>query len=98
MPQSGLGSSSSKNFSYNNFQSPSSMSTRVKNAKQSGSGSRKKRLIAAAGKEVKNNPPKILAKTAKKKGKKVASKQQVAIILNKARAAGAKIPGDKKKM
>lgn len=95
MSQTGLGSSSSKNFSFNNFQNPSSVSTRVNNAKKSGSGSRKKRILQKVGKEIKNNPPRILAKTAKKKGKKAAGKQKVAILLNKARAAGAKIPGDK---
>lgn len=37
--------------------------------------------------EMKANPPAILAKTAKKKGKKAAEKQRVAIGLNKARKA-----------
>ena len=95
MSQSGLGSSSSKNFSYNNFQSPKSMSTRVMNAKKS-SGGKKKKILQSVGKELKNNPPRILAKTAKKKGKAAANKQRVAILLSKARKAGAKIPGDKK--
>lgn len=57
-------------------------------------GGKKKtsRLIEAAGKEMKNSPPKILAKTARKSGAKQANKQRVAIMLSKARAAGANIP------
>jgi hypothetical protein len=41
--------------------------------------------IEKAGHELKVNPPKILAKTRKKKGKKRADKQRVAIMLSKAR-------------
>ena len=52
-----------------------------------------KQVLSKFGKEMKKNPPKILAKTAKKKGKKQAEKQRVAILLSKARRAGAKIPG-----
>ena len=37
----------------------------------------------AAFAEVKNNPPKILAKTRKKKGKAAARKQAIAIALSK---------------
>lgn len=48
--------------------------------------------IEAAGHEMKVNPPKILAKTQKKFGKKRMEKQKVAIMLSKAREAGAKIP------
>jgi hypothetical protein len=57
-------------------------------------GGKKKtaRLVDAAGKEIKNNPPKILARTARKLGAKQAAKQKVAIMLSKARAAGANIP------
>ena len=48
--------------------------------------------IEAAGHEIKENPPKILAHTAKKFGKARAKKQKTAIILAKARKEGAKIP------
>mgnify|MGYP001558508429 CR=1 FL=1 len=41
--------------------------------------------IAAAGHEVKTNPPRILAKTRKKFGAKRAEAQRTAIVLNKAR-------------
>lgn len=41
--------------------------------------------VKKAGHEVKENPPAILAKTAKKKGKKAARKQKIAIMLSKAR-------------
>jgi hypothetical protein len=51
-----------------------------------------KRLTKAAGHEIKVNPPKILAKTAAKSGAKQAAKQKVAIMLSKARSAGADIP------
>ena len=43
------------------------------------------RRRAAAFKEVKANPPAILAKTRAKKGAKAAREQAVAIALNKAR-------------
>lgn len=42
--------------------------------------------IEAAGHEIKENPPKILAKTKAKKGAGAANKQRVAIMLSKARA------------
>lgn len=41
--------------------------------------------IEAAGREIKEDPPAILAKTARKKGKAAAHKQKVAIMLSKAR-------------
>lgn len=46
-----------------------------------------KSKIEAAGHEMKVNPPKQLAKTARKFGKERASKQRVAIMLSKARRA-----------
>lgn len=56
--------------------------TKKKNAK----------ILKAVGHELKTNPPKVLKKTAKKSGKKRAAKQKIAILLSKARAAGARIP------
>ena len=53
--------------------------------------SKSKSIIKKVGHELKVNPPRILAKTAKKKGKAAAEKQRVAILLSKARRAGAKI-------
>ena len=53
---------------------------------------RKARLLSGIGKELKENPPKILEKTRKKKGAKAANKQRIAILLSKAREAGANIP------
>lgn len=44
-----------------------------------------KGAIESAGHEMKQNPPKQLAKTQKKFGKKKARKQAVAIMLSKAR-------------
>ena len=41
--------------------------------------------LQAAGHEIKENPPAILEKTAKKKGKSAAKKQRIAILLSKAR-------------
>lgn len=52
-------------------------------------------VIDAAFKEVTQNPPKVLASTAKKFGVERAKKQRVAIALNKARRAGAKLPSPK---
>jgi hypothetical protein len=51
----------------------------------------KDRRVSAAFHEVKHNPPKVLAKTRKKSGKKRARKQQIAIALSKARAKGARV-------
>lgn len=47
-----------------------------------------KAAIERAGHEMKQNPPKQLAKTAKKFGKSDANKQRVAIMLSKARKSG----------
>ena len=41
--------------------------------------------IEEAGHEIKENPPKILAKTRAKSGKKAAQRQAIAIMLSKAR-------------
>jgi hypothetical protein len=49
--------------------------------------------VAAAFHEVHTNPPAIVAKTRRKSGPGQARKQEVAIALSKARAAGASIPG-----
>lgn len=54
--------------------------------------SKSQKLIEAAGQEMKTNPPKILKATMRKKGAEAANKQRVAIMLSKARAAGADIP------
>jgi len=47
-----------------------------------------KAAIERAGREIKVNPPKQLAKTAKKFGAADAKKQRVAIMLSKARKGG----------
>jgi len=49
------------------------------------------RILTAVGRKMKAEPPKILAKTLRKKGKKVAERQRVAILLSKAKALGARI-------
>ena len=48
--------------------------------------------LEQAGYEIKTNPPKILARTRAKFGKARAEKQRVAILLSKARKAGAHVP------
>ena len=48
-------------------------------------------IIERAGAEIRDNPPKVLAKTRRKKGVAAARKQKIAIMLSKARRAGAKI-------
>ena len=52
------------------------------------------RILTGIGRELKDNPPDILEKTLKKKGKKAAESQRREILLSKARAAGADIPGN----
>ena len=53
---------------------------------------RTENILEKVGTELKNNPPAVLNKTARKKGVHQAEKQRKAILLSKARAAGAKIP------
>ena len=48
--------------------------------------------LERAGREIKENPPRVLASTARKFGPERAEKQRVAILLSKARQAGARIP------
>ena len=47
--------------------------------------------LESVGKELKNNPPKILAKTEAKFGPERAKKQRIAILLSKSRKRGAKV-------
>jgi len=54
-----------------------------------------KGILESVGHEMKVNPPKILAKTASKFGKADAERQRRAILLSKARRAGARIKGGK---
>jgi len=49
-------------------------------------------ILESVGHEMKVNPPKQLAKTARKFGASDAAKQRTAILLSKARKAGASIP------
>lgn len=48
-------------------------------------------MLQKIGHELKHNPPRVLAKTRKKKGKKQAERQRKAILLSKARRAGARV-------
>jgi hypothetical protein len=48
-------------------------------------------ILENIGHELKQNPPKILAKTRAKKGEAAANKQRVAILMSKARALHAKV-------
>lgn len=43
------------------------------------------RALQKAGHELKENPPRVLAKTSAKKGAKAANKQRVSIMFSKAR-------------
>ncbi len=54
-------------------------------------GTRTARILADVGSELKANPPRVLAQTRRKRGAKVAEKQRVAILLNKAREQGAHV-------
>ena len=51
-----------------------------------------KKTLQRIGKELKRNPPAVLAKTRRKKGKAAAERQRKAILLSKARKAGARVP------
>lgn len=48
--------------------------------------------MEAIGKELKTNPPAIVNSTKRKFGASRAKKQNVAILMNKARRAGVKVP------
>ncbi len=48
--------------------------------------------VQRAFKEVKKNEPKIVGETRRKKGKKAAEKQKIAIALSKARRKNVKLP------
>lgn len=52
-------------------------------------------ILEDVGHELKVNPPSIVASTARKFGPERARKQTVAILLNKSRRMGAKIPKPK---
>lgn len=54
--------------------------------------SRTAHILQAMGHEMKENEPAVLAKTRRKKGAKAAERQRRAILLDKARRAGAHIP------
>jgi hypothetical protein len=54
-------------------------------------GNKTQEMLQQVGHEMKNNPPSILAKTAKKKGAKASDKQRVASLLSKVRKAGGKV-------
>ena len=60
--------------------------TRDLSAVHGGERSRRRAsILAKIGSELKRNPPKILAKTRRKKGVKAANRQRTAILLSKAR-------------
>lgn len=50
------------------------------------------KILHRVGKEIKEKPPRVLAKTKKKFGAERAERQRKAILLAKARKAGASIP------
>lgn len=51
--------------------------------------------LSSAGRELKENPPKVLASTRRKFGAKRADKQRKAIMFSKARKLGATVPRPK---
>ena len=53
-------------------------------------------VLESVGNELKENPPKILARTRARFGVKRAEKQRVAILLSKARKRGAKVKRKKR--
>lgn len=63
-----------------------------KRASQMKGKGKTKKVLHLIGSEMKNNPPTILSKTMAKFGKARAEAQRKAILLSKARKAGANIP------
>jgi hypothetical protein len=59
--------------------------------------SKSRQITHRMGVEMRDNPPRIIEKTRREKGDKAAEKQRRAILLSKARRAGAKIPKKKSK-
>jgi hypothetical protein len=57
--------------------------------------SKTEKTLQSAGRELKDNPPAILASTRRKFGAARAKSQRRAILLSKARAKGARIPKPK---
>ncbi len=55
------------------------------------SAAKDRKTLEDVGHELKVNPPKVLAKTARKSGAKRAEKQRKEILLSKARAKGARV-------
>lgn len=53
---------------------------------------KKRSILQSVGHELKENPPRQLAKTRKKFGAARAEKQRVAILLSKSRKRGANVP------
>jgi hypothetical protein len=49
-------------------------------------------IIKKMGSEIRDNPPKVLSSTRQKFGAERAESQRKAILLNKSRRAGARIP------
>lgn len=48
-------------------------------------------IVESIGSELKSDPPKVLANTARKFGPERAKKQRIAILLSKSRKRGAKV-------
>jgi hypothetical protein len=48
-------------------------------------------VLHRIGSELRDNPPRVLEKTRKKKGRKQVEKQRRAILISKARRAGARV-------
>ena len=50
-----------------------------------------RRILQEVGHELKTRPPRVLAKTRRKKGAKASERQRKAILLSKARSKGARV-------
>jgi len=60
-------------------------------------GTKSKETLHRIGRELRDNPPRIVEKTRREKGPEAAEKQRRAILLSKSRRAGARIPAKKSK-
>jgi len=64
----------------------------MRRAKRLGALQPSEQILHTIGQELKDNPPDILAHTRRKFGARRAAKQKTAILLSKARRAGADVP------
>jgi hypothetical protein len=81
-------------MTYSEIDATNQESAMVKRKKKSG---KNRKILHKVGAELRDNPPRIVEKTRREKGPEAAEKQRKAILISKARRAGARIPPKKSK-